>query len=460
MRTPSNPPHSIQGRLASLGEGGDHCLRSATASVRLADSCHSSSLAGGASALAGRVVALATTDQLATAIALVELDGVARRVVICPPTLPARDLSFVAAVAGVEAVVSDDASLLLSSGVRLVRGGAALTPIVQTPVPHIETEWVLLTSGTTGTPKLLVHTLARLTASIGDGPAGDVLWSTFYDIRRYGGLQILLRAALGKRSCVLSSPDENIDDFLVRLGQHNVTHISGTPSHWRTVLMSPAARAIAPRYIRLSGEIADQPILKALSAFYTRSAVSHVFASTEVGVVFEVTDGFAGFPANLVGVRGGVEMKVRGGSLRIRSDGTALRYLGDDAVRLEDGDRFIDTQDMVERREHRYYFLGRRTGVINIGGLKVYPEEVEGVINRHPAVQVSRVRPKSSPITGSLVAAEVVLKHELATTKCLADCKGEILRLCHANLAAYKVPATIRIVPALDVAASGKLERH
>ena len=51
--------------------------------------------------------------------------------------------------------------------------------------------------------------------------------------------------------------------------------------------------------------------------------------------------------------------------------------------RLTDSEGFVDTGDMVELRGDRYYFVGRRGGIINIGGLKVHPEEIEAVINRH-----------------------------------------------------------------------------
>ena len=78
--------------------------------------------------------------------------------------------------------------------------------------------------------------------------------------------------------------------------------------------------------------------------------------------------------------------------------------------RLADQDGFVDTGDMVELRGDRYVFAGRRGGIINIGGLKVHPEEIEAVINRHPQVRMSLVRPKRSPITGSIVIADVVLK--------------------------------------------------
>ena len=70
------------------------------------------------------------------------------------------------------------------------------------------TERVLLTSGTTGVPKLVSHTLASLTAPIKARAVGAPVWGTFYDIRRYGGLQIFFRAVLGGGSLVLSSAGE------------------------------------------------------------------------------------------------------------------------------------------------------------------------------------------------------------------------------------------------------------
>jgi acyl-coenzyme A synthetase/AMP-(fatty) acid ligase len=88
------------------------------------------------------------------------------------------------------------------------------------------------------------------------------------------------------------------------------------------------------------------------------------------------------------------------------------------------------------------------------------------VINRHPRVRMSLVRSKRSPITGSVVIADVVLKD--AVLKSSADAamnelgrvKGDILKLCRDALPRHKVPAAISIVAALDIAATGKLVRH
>ena len=100
---------------------------------------------------------------------------------------------------------------------------------------------------------------------------------------------------------VLSSPHEALADHVARLQARGVTHISGTPSHWRKLLMSGSASNFSPRYVRLSGEIADQAVLDGLSAAFPAASIGHAYASTEAGVGFAVNDGLEGFPAAIVG---------------------------------------------------------------------------------------------------------------------------------------------------------------
>ena len=437
-------------------------LHGLAASVALADLVHGTSLGGRLPDLAGRSVLIATQDQLTAALALIELDGVARRVILCPPDLALEHLPSVVAQADVDAVVtSGQIDVAGELGVRLhVVCHPSIAPLAERPGERRQTEWLMFTSGTTGAPKMVVHTLAGLTGAIRRNAAhdGPIVWGTFYDIRRYGGLQIFLRAIIDGGSLVLSDAHEPVGDHLVRLGRHGATHVSGTPSHWRRAIMSPWARAMAPRYVRLSGEIADQAILDNLAAVYPQSRVGHAYASTEAGVGFEVTDGLAGFPAGMLGrLPSGVEMKVEHGTLRIRSNRTALRYVGGGAAALADQEGYVDTGDIVELRDCRWHFMGRTNGVINVGGLKVHPEEVEAVINRHPQVRMSLVRARRSPITGALVVADVVLREGCAEA---GDVEQEILRLCRDGLVRHKVPSAIRFVPGLAVATSGKLARH
>jgi acyl-coenzyme A synthetase/AMP-(fatty) acid ligase len=155
-----------------------------------------------------------------------------------------------------------------------------------------------------------------------------------------------------------------------------------------------------------------------------------------------------------------VELKLADETLHIRSAGTARRYLGEGVEALRAPDGFVDTGDRLEERAGRYYFMGRRGGVINVGGLKVHPEEVEAVINAHPWVRMSLVRARRNAITGAVVTAEVVLAEAGAGTRPAAEAlTRELTERCRRALAPHKVPAMIRIVPALEVSAAGKLVR-
>ena len=454
----------LWGAMTASAAAADRRLSSVGVSLSLAQLATTSSLRGRVEELRGRNVVVCTPDQFTAALAVIELDGVARRIVLCPPDLSACHFPLIVRDAECDAWVGDAGPAVIALGLpSIVEPGPVAAGRDDRRWTHA-TEWVLLTSGTTGAPKLVRHTLATLTHAFADKeqPAKGTVWSTFYDIRRYGGLQILLRGLLGS-SLVLSSPHESVADFLGRAAAAGVTHLSGTPSHWRQALISGAIARISPQYIRLSGEIADQAVLDALGRAFPGVVVAHAFASTEAGVGFEVRDGLAGFPASLIGAPDvPAEIDVADGHLRLRSVGTALGYLGPDAPSLKSADGFVDTGDRLERRADRYYFMGRDGGVINVGGRKVHPEEVESVINALPWVHICRVAARRNPITGAVVAAEVVRVPAASgppSSPSDEELKLTIIAACRKVLAAHKVPASIRFVSEVQVASSGKLVR-
>jgi acyl-coenzyme A synthetase/AMP-(fatty) acid ligase len=430
--------------------------------VSLTDILEYTCLADRIGELSGRSVLMAVSDQLISGLVMTEIDGVARRMLLCPPDLNADHLQSLMDDADIDAVVTEHPERWSDSHVKLVvPAGPPARAALQVKTERA-TEWLMLTSGTSGVPKIVGHTLEALTGAIvADGPARSAaVWATFYDIRRYGGLQIFLRAIVGGGSMVLFSPHEALADHVARLQARGVTHISGTPSHWRKLLMSGSTSHFFPRYVRLSGEIADQAVLDGLGAAFPAASIGHAYASTEAGVGFAVNDGREGFPSDIIGVnRDGVEMKVEDGSLRIRSRRTAHAYIGRNAAELTDRDGFVDTGDMVERRGDRYHFIGRRGGIINIGGLKVHPEEIEAVVNRQPEVRMSRAKSRRSPITGSIVVVDVILADDADASRS-DEIRKRILADCKASLAPHKVPAVIKFVPSLDITAAGKLARH
>ena len=326
-----------------------------------------------------------------------------------------------------------------------------------TLAPGALTRILMPTSGTTGAPKFIDHSLATLTATTrtaSDGPAHR--WGLLYDPARFAGLQVVLQALLGG-STLVAPPLDDIESAVAFLATHGVTALSGTPSFWRKLLMTRAAERLRLRQVTLGGEIADRMILQALKTRFPDARIAHLYASTEAGVGFSVSDGEAGFPASYLDAGA-----VRGVELRVRDDGHLLVKRNDAALRpanvavLEGAESgFIDTGDLVERRGDRVHFLGRASGVINVGGNKVSPEVVEEVLCRHPRVVAARVFGKRSSVMGSLVAAEVQLRDGSDAS----EVQRELKELCKRELPREQQPASIAIVAELGVNSSGKIDR-
>ena len=327
------------------------------------------------------------------------------------------------------------------------------------PLPSgSRTRWILGTSGTTGTPKLVAHDLATLTTSTkADLARGERhRWALLYDPARFAGLQVVLQALIGGGVLVAPPTDDPVESVAF-LAAHGVNTISATPTLWRKLLMAPAAASLDLLQITLGGEIADDAVLRALRRRYPAARIVHIYASTEAGVGFAVGDGRAGFPASYLepGALAGVELKVdERGHLRIRKPIRAS-YVGPDE---DDGGRedgFLDTGDLVRVEGDRVFFRGRASGAINVGGNKVSPEEIEALLLEHPAVVGARVHARRSSMTGNLVAADLQLRPGSDP----AAVRAEVVALCRERLPRWQRPAIVKFVDELEVGAAGKLAR-
>ena len=116
---PPKPMASIRSRLSNSPDGPERFLWGAGDSVRLDRLVNSTIFGGRVAELAGRSVLIATRDQFAAALALIELDGIARRLIVCTPDLPPEHLPAVVAKAGVDAIVSDQELKIRNSEFRI-----------------------------------------------------------------------------------------------------------------------------------------------------------------------------------------------------------------------------------------------------------------------------------------------------------------------------------------------------
>jgi acyl-coenzyme A synthetase/AMP-(fatty) acid ligase len=314
----------------------------------------------------------------------------------------------------------------------------------------------LMTSGTTGSPKIAIHSLESLLSHVLVSAIRPVnrggRWLLTYQPTSFAGLQVLLTAVLSEGAIVVPEYRTPIG-FYEAAYQHNVTHISGTPTFWRSFLLVARPGSLPQlRQITLGGEAIDQSILDRLKTTFPDTRLTHIYASTEAGVVFAVHDGLEGFPAEWLHqpVRG-VEIRIRDGVLEVKSPRTMQRYAaGILQPFTEDG--WLRTGDDVEVVGNRIRLLGRQDAVINVGGAKVYPQAVESFLLSLKDVSEARVQRIANPISGSLVGAEVVLARGVD-----ADAAHlRILSQCRQGLPLYQVPRILKIVDSIHVQESGK----
>jgi len=330
---------------------------------------------------------------------------------------------------------------------------------IECPHQKIPTRWIVPTSGTTGTPKLISHTLQTLTRTAKTNylSGSSYRWGLLYDITRFAGMQVFLNSLLSGSTLILFDSLTSFENRLEALIKYECNALSATPTMWRKLLMLPLFTKLKLRQITLGGEIADQSVLSALRTLFPAARIVHIYASTEAGVGFSVVDGFAGFPKGLLSTPPkGMKLRVdEHGYLLLRPELRDQTYVCN-ATPLFDDDGFINTGDLVVEEDERYYFCGRANGAINVGGNKVQPEEIEKVIYSFPNVRLVSVHGKKNPITGYIVVADVVVDSECEN---LEEFKRKLAAYCSTNLPPYKRPALIKIVDDLNINCAGKVLR-
>jgi acyl-CoA synthetase (AMP-forming)/AMP-acid ligase II len=171
-----------------------------------------------------------------------------------------------------------------------------------------------------------------------------------------------------------------------------------------------------------------------------------VFASTETGAAFSVRDGRAGFPlAYLSEPPRGIALEVRDGILHVHSPGASAAG----------PDGFASTGDIVEIVDDRVFFRGRASGVVNIGGANVWPEEVENLLRSHPSVVDAVVSATPNALVGNLLVARVVAAPDAER----AGLGKELRAFVRGNAPSTHVPATVKVVDELETSAAGKAVR-
>jgi acyl-CoA synthetase (AMP-forming)/AMP-acid ligase II len=295
---------------------------------------------------------------------------------------------------------------------------------------------VLFSTGTTGRPKAILHDLTLFLKRF-ETPRPTLRTINFLLFDHIGGINTLLHTLFNK-GVVVAPESRTVDSILETCRKFNVEVLPTTPTFLRMMLMSGAVPINVPdclKVITYGTERMDQPTLDDLCKLLPTVDFRQTFGMSELGIVRVKSEARNSLYMKVGGE--GVETRVVGGVLQIRSSSRMLGYLN--AQSPFDAEGWYDTKDVVEVKDSYYKVTGRISDVINVGGLKFMASEVERVALQFPNVSLVKATPKSNPITGQHV--ELLVQ---ATTEGSVD-KVALLDFLKDRLQSHMVPKRLRI---------------
>lgn len=286
---------------------------------------------------------------------------------------------------------------------------------------------VLRTSGTTGVPKEVQKVLANVQTSSGVGSERQSWLLTFAPFR-WAGLSVMMHAFTVDADLIVPS-SLTVPDILEAARAEGATHVSLTPSLLRKLVLSAgrdALSTLALEQITFGGEAVSQPVLDIARVIWPTARVSHVYAATEFGDICSVSDGLAGIP-------------------RHKFERNGFRFLPDGELVIKGK----PSGDLWTLKDNRYHFVGRREEVINVGGAKVSPFDVENAVLRLAGVTEARAYAVASPLVGQVVGLDYCGQAEVTDVK----------RHLRSVLPKIAWPVLLQKVERIELTDAGKLSR-
>jgi acyl-coenzyme A synthetase/AMP-(fatty) acid ligase len=338
----------------------------------------------------------------------------------------------------VELLDSFDAGQLISLEASRVIQVAKRDKQIRIRSADMDASVFLLTSGTTGHPKCARHSWATLSNGMSQlSEREPKRWMIGYSVAQLGGVRLFLYCLLKGHTTVIPfdySPRSAINALI----QYSVYGVGCTPTYLRRLLNTTSPHELSVtslQHISLGGEVVDAGLLAKIAELAPGAKVTQVYGSTETGAItIVVKDGKPGFDPSLLD---GKRLQTREGELLVRRSATAMiGYLNEHNAT----DEWISTGDLIEVRDGRALFIGRRDEMINVGGAKVSPLIVESLIRQVEGVIDAKVTAHPSSIVGNVVRADVVINHHVDRD----IISSTIRRYCASKLPDYMAPRIIK----------------
>jgi long-chain acyl-CoA synthetase len=298
---------------------------------------------------------------------------------------------------------------------------------------------VLFTSGSSGEPKGAVHNFEKLLNKFIQ-KRKSLLTINFLLFDHWGGLNTLFHV-LSSGGTLVFLENRNPDYVCNLIEKYKVELLPTSPTFLNMMLLSRSYERFSLdslKIISYGAEPMPENLLKRLGILFPALKLQQTYGLIELGVMRSQSESNDSLWVKLGGE--GYQTRVEDGILQIKSDSAMLGYLNATSPFTEDG--WFITGDTVEVKGEFFRILGRKSEIINVGGEKVFPQEVENVILQIKGVVDVIVYGESNPLTGKIVC--VKLKYEGDKSK--PDISREIKTYCRQNLESFKVPVKIEIV--------------
>ena len=302
---------------------------------------------------------------------------------------------------------------------------------------------ILFSSGSTGKPKAMIHSADRLLFSFQNKRPKNLNILIFLLFDHIGGLNTLFNG-LSTGALIVAPENRDPETIAQAIQTHKVKLLPASPTFLNLFLISGVHTAYdlsSLRFITYGTEPMPQSLLQRIKETFPKTKLIQTFGTSETGI--SQTTSRSSTSTLIKFDDPNTEYKIVDGELWLRSKSQILGYLNHEMSRFtEEG--WFKTGDLLEpatKEEGEGFFriVGRKQEMINVGGEKVTPSEVESTLLEMPEIADCLVYAESNAITGQIVAAEIVLKSDYDPK----TIKRAIKNHCRSQLSSYKVPVKI-----------------
>jgi long-chain acyl-CoA synthetase len=298
---------------------------------------------------------------------------------------------------------------------------------------------ILFSSGSTGKSKGALHDFAPMLEKF-KVPRKRKRAISFLLYDHIGGVNTMLYT-LSNAGCMVTVRERTADEVLRTIQDHKVELLPTSPTFLNLVLLSDVYKKYNLSSLNLvtyGTEPMPKSTLKRFHAAFPKVQLLQTYGLSEIGILRSKSKSSDSLWVKIGGED--FETRVVDGLLEIKAKSAMMGYLNAKSPFTCSG--WFKTGDQVEVDGEYIKILGRKSDIINVGGEKVYPAEVEGVLQDHEKIADVAVYGEKNALMGNIVCARIVPNGEVNTKELISNIK----KFCKGRMQAYKVPVKIEVV--------------